>query len=123
MSGSQDGSAVLSHLIKQHSSLFRTFFRSLALWSLHKKKPAAFVPNAHGRSHFWTRKGPSKDNRKNGSRHDVDSGRLFRALTGASTQTVNSKKSEEMSGSTNCVEAWVTALAAIPNSDFIASGE
>ena len=94
------------------------------MWSLHKKKPAALVPNAHGQSYFWADKWTSKSNEEEiNGRDDGASGSLFRALTGASASSENSEKNEELSTISSCLETWVTAVTAIPNSDFIASGQ
>ncbi|XP_062523140.1 U3 small nucleolar RNA-interacting protein 2-like [Corticium candelabrum] len=98
---------------------------SLALWSLYKKKPTALVPVAHGGSHIWTdKRGHKKDKiDENGhSSNDNASERIFRALAGESAATDDSVIEERSPNCDDGLEAWITAVASIPNSDFVASG-
>ena len=101
------------------------YVRSLALWSLYKKKPTALVPVAHGGSHIWTdKRGHKKDKiDENGhSSNDNASERIFRALAGESAATDDSVIEERSPNCDDGLEAWITAVASIPNSDFVASG-
>ena len=70
------------------------FFSSLALWSTERKKPVVTVKNAHG------------DKLVNG------------------TETVNGN-SEAVNGNSAgpLPENWITAIAALHNTDFVVSGE